>query len=198
MSKHSIRIGSAGSDERLAQPVERLGSALAPPHRRALLLERERRIACASSRIRRFSPRSAARTSTRAPRRSPSASATSLGRPAPRRRSAPAPPPRRVVLQQELLEHLRARALEPRWRDRTTGGLRARRRAPGRPARWPPCPTARRRRRRACRPRRRRRAGARAASARRQAVALDRRLLELLRRGSGAACARSRSRSISP
>ena len=46
MSKHSIRIGTAGSDSAVAQPVERLGAALAPARRLELvLLERERRVA---------------------------------------------------------------------------------------------------------------------------------------------------------
>jgi len=64
--------------ERLAQPIERRGAALAPARGLdLLLLERQRRVRAASWRIRRFSPRSDARTSTRDPRRALSASTIS-------------------------------------------------------------------------------------------------------------------------
>ena len=141
MSKHSIRIGGHVEPERRCSP----SSASTRLWRRRSARRRSwssasSALRSASSRMRRFSPRSAARSSTGPPRRLASASepapAAPLGALAlhdeqRRDRHVPA-----VVLQHELLGDLGARRARPRWPGRTTGGRRARRRAPGTPARW--------------------------------------------------------------
>ena len=145
MSKHSIRIGGASRPSACCSPSSastrlwRRRSA-----RRCSWSSARRALRSASSRMRRFSPRSAARSSTGPPRRAASASASAArSRELPlhddqrRDRDVPA-----VVLEHELLGHLRERRARPRWRGRRTGGRRAPRRAPGRPARWPRVPSS--------------------------------------------------------
>ena len=184
MSKHSIRIGG---DSRPSAPCSPSSASARRSRRRApaaVLLERQRALRAASSRIRRFSPRRrrAARPAPRARReridhasRSPT-----LARP----RAGPERTAALVVLEQELLEHLAGRALglvgevegltvgEDPVADLEDLGIGVA--AGSATATASSVPTA------APAP-----AGARAATHGRQAVALERRLLELLGRGGG-------------
>ena len=142
----STRSASASSPCRAPRcsAVERL-DALAAPVLRAqpVLVERERALRSASSKMRRLSPRSAWRTSTGA--------AAPLGQRLARAPRGPADRARhdhlrrhrrraRVVLEHELLGHLALVAAAPRSRGRSSGGRPARRRAPGTPARSRRCP----------------------------------------------------------
>ena len=170
MSKHSIRSGSASRPERLLQAVERLDALLAAAlGLQALLVERELRVALgeledpalvAALGRAHLDARAAALAEQRSAERARARAASLLDDDLRRDRHRVA-----VVLQQELLGHLAELRARPRCRGRRTGGRRARRRGPGRPARWRRCRRRRRRRRRACRPPRWPRAGARAASA---------------------------------
>ena len=148
MSKHSIRTGSASSAERRLEPLERLDALLAAAlGLQPLLVEREPRVALGEledaalvAALRRAdldARRRGARRAARPRRRAPSPPPTSLLHDDQRRDRERA----RVVLQEELLGDDRRLAARPGCRGRTTGGRRGRRRAPGRPARWPPCPS---------------------------------------------------------
>ena len=157
MSKHSIRTGSASSLQRPLEPVERLDALLAPALGLELLLvEREPRVALGQLED---APLAAALGRADLDRAA-AALAQQLGEHAElralgelllhddQRRDRERA---RVVLEQELLGDDRAAPARPGCRGRTTGGPRARRRAPGRPARWPPSRRRRRRPRRTCR-----------------------------------------------
>ena len=114
MSKHSIRIGICDIPSASWRPSSDSIRWLRRRSERSRSWSRaSRALRSASSKIRRLSPRSAERTSTAAPRRSDSASASASVRSVPRGTITCGRDRHRagVVLEHELLEHLRLVAL---------------------------------------------------------------------------------------
>ena len=142
MSKHSMRSGSASSPSASCSP----SSASARCWRRRSAFSRS--WSSASLRVALGEvedPALVAALGHRAPRPRRAAQRQRLGELGPLAELALDDDLRRdrqrvgVVLQEELLDDVAEPAARPRWRGRTTGGRRARRRAPGRPGRWRRC-----------------------------------------------------------
>ena len=203
MSKPSIRTGSESSAERLLQRRQRVHPLLAAALLAQLVLgEREPRVALrqlAQAPLvaalgdphldRPAAPR------RRAPRRAGGAVRAARG---PTTTSRGTAGDGRVVLGDELLGHLRPRRARPRWRGRSRGARRARRREPGRPGRSRPLPSTATAIRSALVERLARDAAALHQRAHRlQAVAVDAPPARTPRRSAASAILRSRSRSTS-
>ena len=155
MSKHSIRTGSASSSSASCRPSSASTRCWRRRSARSFSWSSaSRALRSASSRMRRLSPRSAARISTGPPRRSASTSAStsSVGPSASSRWTTISARDRqraRVVLERRTPRRPRRRSrLGLVLEVEATGGRRARRRGPGRPARWRRCRRPRRRSRR--------------------------------------------------
>ena len=171
MSKHSMRTGSASSRERLLERVERLHALLAAAlGAQLLLVEREPRVALGEVEDAALAAalggadldRAAAALGQHLGQHVELGAVGELALDDDQRRDRHRA---RVVLEQELLGRARDVVLALVVEVEATGGRRARRRGPGRPARWRRWRRPRPRPRRRCRRGRRRRAGARAARA---------------------------------